>query len=174
MIKIYNFLTKYGNLLALTVSVIILIIFFININSGFNELGFDTNTDLAKVIHSDNPPEINFFNFAIKAAIVMTVIAALAWVLFGIVGLFLDPKGSLKFIISFVILIVLFVIFYNMAPTEGTGKLGELIADYNLTKPILFGIIPIKLISAGLSTMLSLFGLSILTLLLSEIISFFK
>jgi len=174
MIKIYNFLTKYGNLLALTVSIIILIIFFININSGFNELGFDTNTDLAEVLRQKDHPEINFFNFALKAAIVMTVIAALAWLLFGIVGLFLNPKGSLKFIISFVIIVVLFLIFYNMAPTEGTGKLGELIADYNLTKPTLFGVIPIKFISAGLSTMLSLFGLSILTLILSEIISFFK
>ena len=169
MIYLYNFLTKYGNLLALIVSIIILIIFFININSGFDTMGFDSNTDLAKVIHSDNPPEINFFNFAIKAAIVMTIIAAAAWVLFGIVGLFINPKGSLKFIISFAVIVILFVIFYNSAETETTGRLAELINDpqYHVGDNS-------KLITAGLKTMLSLFGLSILALILSEIISFFK
>ena len=169
MISIYNFLTKYGNLLALLVSIVILIIFFININSGFSAMNFDANTDLAKVIHSDDAPQINFFNFAIKAAIVMTIIAAVAWVLFGLIGLIMNPKGSLKFIISFIVVAVLFFIFYNSAEPETTGRLAELINDptYHVGNYS-------NLITAGLKTMLSLFGLSILALILSEIISFFK
>ena len=165
MIKAYNFLMKYGNLIAMVVAILILALFLININSGMNSMRFDSSTNLIE--HKD---KVNFFNSTLWIAIYMIFIAAIIWILFGLFNLFLNPKGSIKFLVSLVVVIVLYIIFYNMATVEQSGRLGELISDpgYHVTGNIT------KHISAGLKTMLSLFGLSILALIVSEIISFFK
>jgi len=165
MVKAYNFLMKYGNLIAMGVSVIILLLFFISINSGMNSMGFDSNTNLI-----DHKDEVNFFNPTLKIAIYMIFIAAIVWVLFGLINLIMNPKGSLKFLLSFVVVLVLYFVFYSTATVEQSGRLGELLSDpiYHVDGNIT------KHISAGLKTMLSLFGLSILALVVSEVISFFK
>jgi fatty acid desaturase len=165
MIKAYNFLMKYGNLLAMVVAILILALFLININSGMNSMGFDSNTNLIE--HKD---KVNFFNNTLWIAIYMIFIAAIVWILFGIYNLVLNPKGSLKFLISLIVVVVLYFIFYSTATVETSGRLGELLSDssYHVDGNIT------KHISAGLKTMLSLFGLSILSLIVSEIISFFK
>lgn len=171
MNKVYNFLMKYGNLLALVLSIIILVIFFVNINMGFGGIeGVDGSTDLAKLIQEKDAPELNFFNFGLTSAIVMAVIAALVWVIFGLLGLILNFKNSIKFLISFGVVIVLFIVFYNTATVETTGRLGELLADANYHVDVKTS----QYISAGIKTTLSLFGLSILTLVVSEVLSFFK
>ncbi|HHH53324.1 MAG TPA: hypothetical protein ENK91_06670 [Bacteroidetes bacterium] len=165
MVKAYNFLMKYGTLIAMGVSVIILILFFININSGMNAMGFDSNTNLIE--HKD---KINFFNTTLWIAIYMIFIAAIVWILFGLINLVLNPKGSLKFLISLAVVVILYFVFYSTATVEQSGRLGELLSDpiYHVDANVT------KHISAGLKTMLSLFGLSILALIVSEVISFFK
>jgi len=170
MNKVYNFFMKYGSLLALVVSVVILVVYFFSITGGFSSTeGIDSGTDLAKYIHQKDAQPIDFFNFGLKAAIVMTFIAAFAWVLFGLFGLVLNPKGSLKFLLSLAVVVVLFLVFKGSSPNETTGRLGELLVDpeYHVGD---WG----PTISAGLKTMLSLFGLSIVTLIVSELISMFK
>lgn len=185
MNKVYNFFMKYGGLMALVFSIIILAIFFININIGFGGIeGVDGSTDLAKLIHEKDAPELNFFNFGLTSAMVMAVIAALVWVIFGLLSLVLNFKNSIKSLISFGVVIVLFIVFYNTATVETTGRLGEIISDpiYNVSDLLsikffgieLFKLHPVNLISGGIKTTLSLFGLSILVLIVSEILSFFK
>ncbi len=179
MVKAYNFMMKYGNLLALAVSIIILVIFAYNVNTGMSSMGFDSNTNLI-----DHKKDINFFNLTLWIAIYMIFIAAIVWIVFGLINLVLNPKGSMKFLISFFVVVVLFFIFYHTATIETSGRLGEIISDpiYNVNELLrvklfgieLFTINPVKFISGGLKTMLSLFGLSILSLIVSEIISFFK
>ena len=165
MIKAYNFLMKYGNLIAMIVAVLILALFLININSGMNSMGFDSNTNLI-----DYKDKINFFNNTLLIAIYMIFIAAIVWILFGLYNLIMNPKGSMKFLISLIVVVVLYFVFYSTATVEQSGRLGELLSDpaYHVDANIT------KHISAGLKTMLSLFGLSILSLIVSEVISFFK
>ena len=161
---------KYGSLLALVVSVLILLGYFLSITGGFSSTeGIDSGTDLAKYIHQKDAQPIDFFDFGLKAAIFMTFLAAIAWVLFGLFGLILDPKGSIKFLLSFAVVVVLFFIFKSSSDNETTGRLGELLVDpeYHVGD---WG----PTITAGLKTMLSLFGLSIVTLIVSELISMFK
>lgn len=162
---------KYGALTAMGVSVVIILVFLLNINMGFGDLGFTSSTDLVDVIKGDNPPEISFFNFGLKVTIALVILAVVVWIVFGLIGLIFNFKGSLKFVISFAVLIVLFFIFYGSSEVETTGRLGDLLADsetYHVNGNIS------KYISAGIKTTLSLFGLSILTLIVSEVLSFFK
>ncbi len=165
MTYLYNFLRKYGPYLVMGASLLILAIFFVNVNSGFSAMGFDSNTDLIQ-----HKKEIEFFNFPLKAGMVMVVIAALFWILFGIAGLFTNFRSSIKFLVSFAVIIVLYFVFYNSAEVESSGRLFELLNDpnYHINADIT------KHISAGLKTMLSLFGLSIVALIISEVLSFFK
>lgn len=170
MNKVYNFFMKYGGLLALVVSVLILAVYFFSISGGFASTdGVDSGTDLAKYIHEKDAQPINFFNFGLKAAIFMTFLAAIAWVLFGLVGVALDPKGSLKFLLSFAVVVALFFVFRGSAVNETTGRLGELLVDpvYHVGD---YG----PTITASIKTTLVLFGLSVLTLVVSELLSFFK
>jgi len=170
MNKVYNFFMKYGGLMALVVSIIILAVFFISITSGLGSTeGIDASTDLAKYIHQKDATPINFFNFGLKSAMYMTFIAALAWIVFGLISLVFNFKGSIKFLLSFVVILILFFVFKGASPDETTGRLGDILVDpeYHVGT---WG----PTISAGLKTMLSLFGISILTLIVSEILSMFK
>ena len=171
MKSVYSFLMKHGALVAMGVSVLIIFVFLLNINNGFSDLGFTSSTDLVDVIKGDKPPVINFFNFGLKITIALVIFAVFVWIIFGLIGLIFNFKGSLKFVISFAVLIILFFIFYGSSEVETTGRLGDLLADsdsYHVNEKIS------QYISAGIKTTLSLFGLSILTLIVSEVLSFFK
>jgi F0F1-type ATP synthase assembly protein I len=159
----YKFLTKYGQLLAVGVSVVVVAIFLITSFVGLSNAGYTTSTDLI-----DYTKEISFFNTGLYLTIALLVIAALAWILFALYQLISNPKESIKFLFGGLAIVIVFVIFYFVANTEVSGKMAELVSKFNITEGVN------RLITAGLNTTAILAGLSILVMLVSEFVNIFK
>jgi hypothetical protein len=165
MNSIYKFLLKYGNIIALLFAVLVVIKFVVDFTLGLRAKNFDFGTDLVPVKN-----EINFFNFTIYLAIVLIALGIIVWLLVELINLAMNLKGSVKFLVSFVFIVVLYFIFYNSANGNEGGRLAELMADpvYSLTPTIS------RHISAGLWTTFVMFILSIVAFVGSELISMFK
>lgn len=165
MTSLYKFLMKYGNLIALLFAVLIIIKFVIDFTLGLGAKGMDVGTDLVPV-----KDKIDFFNFTLWAAIVLTFVALIIWLVFEAFGLVLNLKNSYKFLISFAVIIVLYILFYSTANANEGGRMAELMADpvYSLTPTVS------KHISAGLWTTFTMFVVSIVAFVGSEIVSMLK
>jgi amino acid permease len=156
---------KYGNLAALLFAVLILIKFVLDFTLGLGAKGMDIGTDLVPV-----KDKIDFFNFTLWSAIIMTFAALLIWFLLEFFGLAINFKSSFKVLISVGAMIIVYIIFYSIASGNEGGRMAELMADpvYNLTPTIS------KHVSAGLWTTYTLFAISIIAFVGSEILSMFK
>jgi len=159
----YKFLTKYGQLLSVGLSVLVIGIFLVTSLVGLSSAGYSSSTDLIEY-----KKEITFFNTGLYLTIALLVMAALAWVLFALYQLISNPKSSLKFILGGAVIVVVFLVFYFMANTEPVGRLAELVSENNLSTGVQ------RLITGGLSTAGVLAGLSILVMFASEFINIFK
>lgn len=159
----YKFLTKYGQLLAVGVSIVVVAIFLITSLVGLSNAGYSTSTDLI-----DYKKEISFFNIGLYLTIGLFVIAALAWVLFAIYQLVSNPKESIKFMLGGLAIVIVFVIFFFVANTEVSGKMAELVSKHDITEGVN------RLITAGLNTTAILAGLSVLVMIVSEFVNIFK
>ena len=159
----YKFLTKNGQMLAVGVSVFVIAVFMITALVGMSNAGYTSSTNLI-----DYKSEINFFDIGLILTIALLVIAALAWLLFSVYQLATNPKKSLKFIVGGAAIVVLFLAFYFTTDTEPIGRLAELVSKNNLSDGIQM------LISGGLKTALSLAGISVVVMLVSELMNIFK
>ena len=159
----YKFLTKYGQLLAVGLSIVVVAVFLITSFVGLSNAGYTTSTDLI-----DYKKEISFFNTGLYLTIALLVVAALAWVLFAIYQLISNPKGSIKFILGGAAILIVFVIFYFMANTEVSGKMAELVSKFDISENVN------RLISGGMNTTAVLLGLSVIVMIVSEFINIFK
>ena len=159
----YKFLTKYGQLLSVGVSIVVVGIFLITSFVGLSNAGYTTSTDLI-----DYKTEISFFNTGLYLTIALLIIAALAWVLFAVYQLISDPKGSIKFVIGGAALLAVFIIFYFIANTEVSGKMAELVSKFDISENVH------RLISGGMNTTAVLLGLSVVVMIVSEFINIFK
>jgi hypothetical protein len=158
----YNFLIKHGQLIALAVGALGIVVFLINALSGLSSMGIDYSTNLYD-LDKEVVSQINGFNFGLYLAIVLIIIAAAAWVLFGIYRLASHPASALKGIIPFALIVVLFIILYASSTAETTGRIWETAQQFNITEGIS------KLISGALWTAVGLIGVALLALLFSEI-----
>lgn len=140
----YNFLVKNGQLVAFVVGLLITIIYFVGALGG------------------DSPDR---FNFGLMTAIALSVICALFMIAFGLFQIASDPKGSLKGIITFGLLVGLFAVLYSTAdPTLSPATTKE----FGLTDGTS------KMISGAMLTTLFLLGATGLAFVASEIRNFFK
>jgi len=140
----YNFLVKNGQLLAFGVGLLITIIYFVGAFGG------------------DSPER---FNFGLMTAIALSVLCAIAMVIFGLLQIASDPKGSLKGIITFGLLIGLFAVLYVTAdPTLSPATVKEFGLSDSTS----------KLISGAMLTTLFLIGATGLAFVASEVRNFFK
>lgn len=165
MTSLYKFLMKYGNLVALLFAVLVVIKFVIDFTIGLNANKWDVGTDLVPV-----KDKVDFFNFTLYFAVFLIFFTMVVWLLFEAFNLFKNLKGSYKFLVSFAVIVILYIIFYSTASTNEGGRMAELMADpvYNLT------VTSSKHISAGLWTTFTLFIVSIVAFVGSEIFSMFK
>ncbi|MFT4665513.1 MAG: hypothetical protein ACI8YQ_004279 [Polaribacter sp.] len=140
----YNFLVKNGQLLSFGVGLLITIIYFVGAVGG------------------DSPDR---FNFGLMTAIALSIICALFMVGFGLYQVASNPKGSLKGIITFGLLIGLFAALYATSdPTLSPATTKE----FGLSEGTS------KMISGAMLTTLLLLGATCLAFILSEIRNFFK
>ena len=163
----YKLLTKYGQTGALLVGIAVTAIFLITVMSGLSSAGYDMGTDL-NALDDEAKAAIGFFDAGLWLTIVLAVIAiALAFIVFGVWDLIKYPKQAIKFLIGFVVLIILFFILYSSANPEVIG-----FEDKMMENDITPGIS--KFISAGIWTTIGLGSLAFLAMVLSEIRNAFK
>lgn len=163
----YKLLTKYGQTGALLLGIAVTAIFLITVMSGLSSAGYDMGTDL-NALDDEAKAAIGFFDAGLWLTIVLAIIAvALAFIVFGVWDLFKYPKQAIKFLIGFVVLIVIFFILYSSANPEVIG-----FEDKMMENEITPGIS--KFISAGIWTTIGLGSLAFLAMVLSEIRNAFK
>ena len=80
----------------------------------------------------------------------------------------MNPKGSLKFVLAFAVIIGLVIIFYSTSTVETTGKIGTMIENGELSGGTS------KWISGALATTLILLGGTVLVFVVSEVRNVFK
>ena len=156
----YKFLTKNGQLIALLVGAVIAIGSLLIILGGVDE--FNT-------LSKEEKGTTTIFDFGLKAAIALIIIAAAAALLFGIYHLATNPKGAVKFLAGLVVLGVVLGATYAMSANFAAGpKELAAIEGGKLTAGAS------QWINAGIKTTLGLLGGGALILILLEIRNLFK
>lgn len=169
MKSLFNFLNSKGQMGALILAVVCIVIVLGSIFGGLSSSNYDVGTDLVQILKDkDSTETFDFFNSAITIPVILICIAALLLVVFGIRSLVTDPKGSLKFIVSAAAVVVLFFIFQSMADAHVTGKAAELVAKDNLSDST------VKMIGGGITTTVLLIGAAIVAAVVGGIINLFK
>jgi len=163
----YKLLTKYGQTGALLIGIAITAIFLITVSSGLSSAGYDMGTDL-NALDDDAKAAIGFFDAGLWLTIILAIIAiVLAFVVFGVWDLIKYPKQAIKFLIGFVVLLVVFFALYSTANPEVIGFEDKMMEN-EITPSIS------KFISAGIWTTIGLGSLAFLAMVLSEIRNAFK
>ena len=165
----YAFLNKYGQALAFGIGVLITLIFLGSIFTA--DIDFDT-------LQGDNRSyETDIFNFGMVASIALIVIAFAAAVIFGIVQMAQNPKGSLKGIIGLVVLGLIVFIGYSTANGDIAQESPEIITaieKFETSQETDFTGGNLKFISGAILAALVMLGLSALTLVVFGIRGIFK
>ena len=97
----YKFLTKNGQTLAFGLGILLTVLTLIILFSGLGE--FESLSDEQKA-------QTGIFNFGLQASIALVILGFIAMVGFGLYQVATNIKGSLKGIIGFVLLIVIFLV----------------------------------------------------------------
>lgn len=168
MTGLYNFFQKRGQLFALLLGLISVVIAFGSVFSGLGAAGFDAATDLNAVLKNGGGNGFDFFNLAIMIPVILTVIAVVLWLIFGLGRLVTNPKGSIVVLLGAVLLIGLFFVLYSSSIAESDGPVGFVSEKFGVTPGVS------KFISGGIKCTIILTALSIITMVVLEIINLFK
>jgi len=158
----YKFLAKNGPTIAFALFVVCVVISIIPIFGGLDSF---SSLPVEKQSSSD---EGNIFMAGIYLSVVLLVVATLVAVLLSIWQVVSNPKASMKALISFGIVLVLFFVLYSMANAKGDGSLAITIERFGISDNIS------KIVSGGIQlSVLLLIGSFIITIVM-EIWNFFK
>ncbi|NNE29821.1 MAG: hypothetical protein HKN16_09300 [Saprospiraceae bacterium] len=154
----YKLLTKNGQLYAFGLGAVLTVLSLIMILGGLEDFN---------MLAVEDKPTTGIFNLALYAGIGLVILCAIAMVAFGIFQVAMHPKESLKGLIGFGALVVLFFIARAMAGGD-SPEMTALLERFNIDEGTN------GLISGGLMTTLIIGGLAIAALVFSEIRNFFK
>jgi multisubunit Na+/H+ antiporter MnhC subunit len=166
MIKLYNYLVKSGDAIAVGVSGILFVIFALGIYFGTTSGGYT----LSELIEKDDLTDVNCFNSGLWMMIVMTILAILLMIAGVFVDLFSNFKAGSKTIIGFGLMAVAFIVLYFTSSHDSGGRYAAYWSnpEFHINESIS------KFISAGLYTVMGLTLVSFLLILFYEVKSFFK
>jgi hypothetical protein len=154
----YKFFAKNGPLIALLGAVACVLITIIPIISGASAL--DALPDKQQAY----APEGDIFYVGIYVTVVLMVISVALAVLLSVFKVALNPKGALKGLISFAILVIVFVILYSSV----SGEIPENLMKFEITESIF------KMVGSGIAMTLILGLGSVLLIFIMEVWNFFK
>jgi len=159
---LYKFLSKRGTMIGFGLFLLCLLISLIPIFAGISDFN---SVPAEQQAHSEQG---NIFMTGIYLSIGLMIIAGIAIVFLSLFQVVTDPKASMKAIISFAAIMVLFFILYSMADAHGTGSLATTIENFKISDSIS------KIVSGGINLSLFMFvggcGLAVVL----EILNFFK
>ncbi len=167
----YNLLAKKGQLFAILLGVVAVVIFLGTVIGGLGSSGYSLSDDLNQIMKNNPDQTFNFFNPGLAITLALIVIGAVVAVLFGLYQLVSAPKNSLKLIVSLAVIAVLFFALYSTSSSDFDSPIGATLmrfAETGVTENVS------KVISGGLMTTLILAGIAIVGMLLFEIYNIFK
>ena len=150
--------------MAFGLGVVITVVFLATVLSNVGEF---------TALPDDQQQETTIFNFGLYGAIALTIIAAIAMVVFGLFHVATNFKGSIKGILGFAALLVIFFVAYSTASTEVTPYIQGAIENFEKGGAE-FTDNNLKFISGGIITTLVLVGIAALSFVVSEVSNLFK
>jgi len=150
--------------MAFGLGVLITVIFLISVVSNMGEF-----TAMAE----EKQVETSIFDVGLYGAIALTIIAAVAMVVFGLFQVITSFKSSMKGILGFVALLVVFFVSYSMTETDVTPYIQGAIDKFEQGGAV-FTDENLKFISGGISTTLVLVVVAAAAFVISEITNLFK
>ncbi len=161
----YNFLTKKGQLMAFLLGAISTIIVLVSITTNSNKHLLDA-PDAAK--RATEIADTGILNTGINITTFLLVLALAAVVIFGLVNLLSNWKSSLKFIIGFAVLVIMFMVLKGSAEHETVGKIVETMKEFNIDEGLSKGI------SAAIKGTVAMAVVAVGSMIVFEIINIFK
>ena len=158
----YKFLTKNGQLIAFGVGALITVIFILVAFMGLDE--FNALDKVGK-------PQSDIFNFGISASILLIVVCFFLMLAFGIYHVGSNFKSSIKGIIGFGVIVLIFIIASNMVPGS-IDEIPKYISEPMVKYDVSLG--DYGLISGGIMTAILLGIGAVLAFVGSEVLNFFK
>ncbi|TAK41519.1 MAG: hypothetical protein EPO28_08465 [Saprospiraceae bacterium] len=112
--------------------------------------------------------EGNIFYAAIYISIALFIIAVAAAVLLSLFQVIVNPKAAMKGLISFAILVVIFILFYSMSDAASSGSLAQTIEKFGISA------VTSKVIGASIALTILIGISSIALIIVMEIRNYFK
>jgi hypothetical protein len=169
----YAFLNKYGQALAFGIGVLVVAIFMISIFSG-------TDAEMELLMSESAGPEkydTKVFDFGLGISLILTALAFVIALVFGIVQFAGDPKGSLKGLIGLAVLGIIVFVGYSSANgviAQETPEIQNAINKFMDSQETDFSSGNLKFVSGAILASLVMLGLSIATLVVFGIRGLFK
>lgn len=167
----YTLLAKKGQLFAIVLGALAVIIFLGSVISGLGSSGYALSDDLNQIMKNNPDQHFDFFNPGLAITLALIVIGAVAAVLFGIYHLVTAPKNSVKLIISLAVMAILFFALYSISSADFDTAIGPTLmkfANTGITETVS------KVISGGLMTTVIMAAVAIVGIVLFEIFNLFK
>jgi uncharacterized membrane protein len=165
MTKLYNYLVKSGDAMAVGLSAILFIIFSLGIYLGSSSGGYDLND----LIDREDLTDVNCFNPGLYIMIIMTILAIVLMILGIFTDLVKNFKSGSKTILGFGVLVVAFIVLYYTSSYDSGGRFATYWSpEFGITEGLS------KFISAGLYTVGGLTFVSFILILFFEVRSFLK
>jgi hypothetical protein len=169
----YAFLNKYGQALAFGIGVLVVAIFLIGIFSGDPAEMDLLNSESAGAEKYDT----GVFDFGIGISLLLTGLAFVVALIFGIAQFASDPKGSLKGLIGLAVLGIIVFLGYSTANgdiAQETPEIQNAINKFMDSQETDFTSGNLKFISGAILAALVMIGLSIASLVIFGLRSLFK
>ncbi len=158
----YNFLSKYGQVAAFAVGLLITIIFVFSIFSGLDDFNAYGPKDAARF-------QTGIFNFGIAVTIGLAAIAFVIMLIFILLNTVTSlTSGGAKGMIGILIAVAVFAVCYFIAEPLTNGPLQPFTEKFNVTEG------QSKLISGGVNASIIMCGIALAVFVLSEIRNIFK
>jgi len=161
----YNLLTKRGQLFAFLLGAIATAIVVGSITANSNKHLLDA-PDAAK--RATEIADTGILNTGLSVVVLLVGLALAATVIFGLLNLATNFKSSLKFIIGFGLLVVLFFVLKGSAVHETAGTLVETMKEFNISEGLSKGI------SAAIKGTVAMTVIAIGSMIIFELINMFK
>jgi hypothetical protein len=165
MNKLYNYLVKDGDAIAVGVSAVLFAVFALGIYLGSSSGGYS----LSELTNMEDLSQINCFNPGLWTMIWMFFIATILMIAGVIWDIFRNYKSGSKSVYGFLAIIGTIVVLYFTSSHDTGGRFDSYWAkDFGISVTLS------KLISAGLYSLGLLTLIAFLLILVFEIRSFFK
>lgn len=161
----YNFLTKNGQTIAFSLGVVIVVLFLINIFTGLSDF---------EALPEEQQASTGIFNFGLTGAIALTIIAAVAMVLFGLYHIVTNFRASLMGLIGIAVLAGIFLVAYSTDSGEVTKYIQPSIDKFKDAGNGTLSTNNLKFIGGGISTVGILLAIAVGSFVIAEIRNLFK